>query len=210
MDTIPQSPGSLEGATWTGQRPWSTWKNVSGADVVAFSLLRITGSEVLRGQIVYHCDSPDNDGVCGNLIIVNGPQKVIASAYGICQTTWPAMVKLSSGSPVVGNLYGAKASQFLIDSSRAGFTCVADAGNNRMLVMPGPFVLKGKCSSTTWNVDTDADVSIWQGRDAGSVTSPLVTVNARNKFANITAAGDAQVAWNGWQWDLIDYRCPGI
>ncbi len=114
-------------------------QNNSGTNTIpSFGLVRVTG---VNAQGVALVDQPNTDG---QDVYVNGPLPIPASAYGAVSRDWPlfAAYDAASGTPAIGDTWGAAAGSYLLTKGKAGFTIQQNPGPGRVLIAP-PLVPPG-------------------------------------------------------------------
>ncbi len=112
-------------------------QNNSGSNVIpAFGLVRVVG---VNAQGVALVDQPNADG--GD-VFVNVQLPIPPGAYGTISKSWPlwAAYDSTSGTPAIGDTWGAASGSYLLTKSKPGFAIQQPpaAGNaGRVLIAPG-------------------------------------------------------------------------
>lgn len=104
------------------RQPWRTFKNTTAEMVPAWGLLRVTGFEMVNGEIEFQVGQPNATAQAAYL--VNGPIDADPSGRGLCTTLMQGgllLVDLTSGTPAAGQTWGAKAGQWSAVKDAPGF-----------------------------------------------------------------------------------------
>ncbi len=178
--------------------PWRTFKNTAGTTAPAWGLLRVTGFEIVNGEIQFTIGQPN--ATWQTVYLVNGPEDVSANGIGLCTTLMHGgnlLVDLTSGTPAAGQTWGAKSGQFSAVKDATGFfvggahkgttprarvAAIQVQGSTTRLGKPDANIESGQTGTVSlWTgaagseTDSGEDVTVYC-RGAGVIKDQFVTV----------------------------------
>jgi len=189
---------------------WVVYRNNSDESAPPFALLRITGVEVVHGQTIFVATKPDT--TFDRYYAVNGGAAVSPGKMGECTFTPQCITRVESGTPSVGDSYGAKSGQWGLELGRPGFTILGVRENSRDLniadVLQQPVsLLTGKTDSTI-TAGGSGTVSIhFQTSGTASEYDVTAVLKWMHNSQDITSTKEVLLAWLEGQWVIIGAQC---
>lgn len=184
--------------------------NTSGEVVPPFAVMRVVSTTVVGGTITHSIAKPNS--TFQRMYLVNGPISIAAhsGAEGLAKwLTSGGFVMYESGSPTVGQSWGAKSGQWSLSQHRPGFLIkggTATYGNPVVAAVQEIVTsLLGK-TTTTHTIDTAQTVDIYVGA-VGSETTSGMSLSARNCFATVPDDRFVTVQYLNGQPYLTAARC---
>lgn len=171
-------------------------KNVSGEEVPAFALLRVTAvtDADFTGEIVYSVDKPNSSSL--DRLIVNGPMPIPATTNARGRATWifPTFCafKSSDGTPAAGDNWGPVSGSWELRKVGSGFTVLGGATSDGVVlakwIAGGYVIVRGNPTGPVDATDTtfyiDGLEALTQG--APKPIEPLQVVNRHAEYFETT------------------------
>jgi len=195
-------------------RRWLLAKNDSGEDTPGMSIVRITGTVIVDGEVAYKFAKPNADSadpIGASIYAVVAPVGIKSGKHGRITMDWPALVRFTSTAPMAGELVGTSNEAWTVSRSRVGFVSLGQVDTTAAditLVVPERAMLLAKANE---NIASGASgtFSVYLGT-AGEEADTGIDVTAWNHFAAVTY-GDFVVlgAPNNNQWYVMPAGSPG-
>lgn len=190
------------------------FKNDSGSDMPAFSIVNLTGVEVGADGVITliadQCDSAANF-----LLATTGWEKVVAGKKGRCTPighVFVAKYDTADGTPANEENWGPDNGTLKLKKNFGGGNYAvigSHAGDEVAVVMhTGKIVFNGKASSTISAGATSGTVQIWAGGTPGSETDTGDTVTiSKNRGDEITSGKQVSVERHNSGWEVYPKEC---
>lgn len=203
------------------RNPYSKNHNVSvknastSVTIPAFALVRSTGTDAQGALTV---DQPSADG---QDVYINGLTAILPSRYGLASKddSLFAVYDPGSGTPVVGDAWGASAGSYLLTKGKPGFTIQSAPNTTQKIVL-----VSRSAATPVYGLDYASVISASQSVTAGSLFSvswtgatftngsldadPTLFTNSGSSFT-INRAGVWQVS-GLVQWNLFGGGTGGV
>lgn len=186
------------------------FKNDSGSDMPAFSVVNFTGVEFEDGVVTLVADQCDS--AANFLIGVTGYEKVADGKYGRCRPlgeVFVAKYDTNDGTPANEETWGWDNATFKLKKNFGGGQIAVigeDTDNEVAVVMRvGKVIFHGEASGTISSASTGT-VQIWQGA-VGSETNTNDTVTAYNRGDDISSGIAVSVELHGSGWEVYPKEC---
>ena len=180
-------------------------KNVSGEEVPAFALMRVTAvtDADFTGEIVYSVDKPNSSSL--DRLIVNGPMPIPATTNARGRATWifPTFCafKSSDGTPAAGDNWGPVSGSWDLRLAGSGIVIMGGAAS-------GVAMAKWAASGviTHWGVVSTGGISALTGISGSTLTPGSGTVQEYNSDGTIQTG--VTETWKNWMNVAVPQHTP--
>ena len=176
-------------------------KNGSGEEVPPCAVMRITAVDLVDGRIEYTIGKPD--ATFRREYLVNSPIAIPSASSSVGyggRLNEGGYVYYNSGTPALGERWGATASQWYLTQHREGFEATGETTtftSKNLLVARGYVVqhVFGKCD-TAITSGTSGTVRVYGGGTVGSESDTSLTVSTCwNEGSDLADETDVKVCW---------------
>jgi flagellin-like hook-associated protein FlgL len=188
------------------RQPDADWKN-NGSECPAFGVFAVTSNAVVGGKNILQGSQPSTTFTRN--YAVNDEFVISANGYGGAFTHGLVRVLYDTGTPAVGETYGAKNGQFTVSKGYPGFTIlgIVDSTNrialarqesiDHLIAKPGSTVTKGSSGSFT----------VWL-KSSGSWAASSYSITAEALGAECTSGKYAKLEFIAGYWIAGPLECP--
>lgn len=192
---------------------WHPFRNAGSETIPAFGVMRITGVEDRNGIACYTVDKPST--TFQRLYLINGPKQVAASGYGSGTFDVTYALCSSSASPLYGESWGAKHSEWKLFQHRPGFFIMggytgSGAAQRAMVRQQEVLELWGVLDEPLAQ-GSNATMSVYF-RDSASWTNSTMDVEVYDRLlktgaADIDTSNWVVASWYGDRWWATSAEC---
>lgn len=121
----------------TPDQRWHRCRNIDTAELEAYGLVKMRGTNVVRSRIVLDVQRPHQNDGYNQLLAAIGPTSIGVGKYGWCTADWPAWVRYDTAdTPQAGQIWGPITSSTRIGKGHVGFQTLGGgvASPDRVLV----------------------------------------------------------------------------
>lgn len=172
------------------------FKNVSSESIPPFAIVRAEGYELVGIRPILTVGKPDTYG-SQYTHYINGPTEVAAGKCGGCSNEFPCVARIETGTPVVGELWGARDDKWGMNAETDGFEVLGLTSNNLVIVQRSPMLAFTGFFTTAVAKGATGTVEVYFN---GSTTGQTVTgvVAVQNTFSTLDAVN---VSWVNKNWE---------
>jgi hypothetical protein len=176
-------------------------KNGSGEEVPPCAVMRITSVDLVDGRIEYTIGKPDS--TFRREYLVNSPIAIPSSSSAVGyggRLNEGGYVYYNTGTPALGERWGATASQWYLTQHREGFEATGETTtfNSKNILVARGYVVQqvfGKCDAAI-SSGASGTVRVYGGATPGSESDTSLTVaSCWNEGAALADEADVKVGW---------------